>query len=487
MILESDHWHLGYGQILDDCRASDDGSMKTVLLLCNADVDSMACARILSYMLRQDGVQYQLEPCPNYSALEKTLKNNSLEDVRAIVLINFGASRNLTRLFDYDLHETTKVYVMDCRRPVHLANIHAGENVVMFWDQTQQDDEVPSDGDNLSGNESSSSEEESDESDDDDDDDSEDEDKSIDDEEEEADFDDVVDGTDRKEIPTNVDDKYSQDGDYDGEDEREAGDESRTRQRTEENEDESLASPKRRRTEEDVEDSGGDSNAGRQLEDGKSNLSPREYHRQRRDRLRAYYSSGSFFGSPAAYVAYRLATQLRFGDQSDLLWLACVGVTDAYLRARVDVAGYTTLALDLRRYCLRLFPNDMYERAINTVYAEDLTGARGNQQDRTKISFSDNGRIIAEKDYRFFLLRHSSLFESMILSDHVSAKMQTYTKRGMQKLQELLAKMGYPLEECQQPFAFMKPNLRRQLNQKIVSHSEVRQPSFHSLLVNNHL
>ena len=25
-------------------------------------------------------------------------------------------------------------YVMDCRRPFHLANVHAGRHVVVFWD-----------------------------------------------------------------------------------------------------------------------------------------------------------------------------------------------------------------------------------------------------------------------------------------------------------------------------------------------------------------
>ncbi len=93
---------------------------------------------------------------------------DAVEDVRAVVLLNFGAARNLTRLFDQLLYDTVKVYVMDCRRPVHLANIHAGENVVLFWDRTQGED-VPSDGDNLSGNESSSSEEEDDSEDSDDD------------------------------------------------------------------------------------------------------------------------------------------------------------------------------------------------------------------------------------------------------------------------------------------------------------------------------
>jgi cell division control protein 45 len=470
MILENEHWHFGYEQILKDCRSGEDGA-GSALLLCNADVDAMASARILSFMLRSDGIHYQLSPCTNYTSLEKSLIDTQLTDVKAVVLLNFGAARNLTKLFDSGvLSAELKIYVMDSRKPVHLGNIYAGENIVIFMDKVQGD-ELPSDGDNLSGDDSSSSEEE-----DSDDSDSDSGDSDIDDEEEddeeEASFDDVI-GEQTK--PTHIT-ASDQDPAYDGEAEDENDDdETRRRPREEEDgEESSQSSNKRQRNEDtdgntDVEQSDGDSPEKSQTEAS----NPRDLHRQRRDRLRTYYSTGSFYGTPAAYIAYELAMQLRFGDQSDLLWLACVGVTDAYLHARLDLSGYSALTLELKRFCLRLFPNDMFERVSNTIYAEDLLG--GSSEDRTKITFSDNGSILAEKDYRFFLLRHSSLYESMVYSDYIATKLQVWTKPGLQKLQELLAKMGYPLEECKQPFAFMKPSLRRRLQEKLEENSEVRQ------------
>ena len=60
----------------------------------------------------------------------------------------------------------------------------------------------------------------------------------------------------------------------------------------------------------------------------------------------------------------------------------------------------------------------------------------------------------------------------MVYSDFISTRFQLSTSRGMHKLQELLAKMGYPLEECHQPFAFMKPKLRRRLQSQIREHAE---------------
>jgi len=462
MILELENWHLGYLQILRDCRERD-GS---VWILCNADADALAAARILCFMLRSDGVNYQLRPCMNYNALERILSKRTIETVSAMILLNLGASKNLTTLASPE----TRIFVMDCRRPFHLANVHAGQNVVLFWDQGAV--EIPSDGDNLSGTESTTSEEESDSSD---------EESSLeaefeeqDEMEEEQEF-----GMeeDAKEVPTKQASLEEQDVDYDGEDEddgkqddgdaMEGDDEtrgdgsSRKRQKTTSSDDDDDASM-----------SGDDDDKPKDDEQPQPTLSPQELHRQRRDRLRLYYSGGSFYGVPASYVAYLLSTQLRFGELGDLLWLACVGVTDAHVHSRLDMFGYTRLAMELKSHTLRLYPNDMYHRVGNTVYAEHLLG-NANTRDLTNISLSESGRILSEQDFCFFLLRHTSLYDSMVYSNYVSTKMQLWSNKGIQQLQELLAKMGCPLEECRQPFPFMKPALRRTLREKFEMYAEV--------------
>jgi cell division control protein 45 len=468
MILEVDHWYLGYSQILTDCRA-DEGS---VLILANADVDAVAAARVWSYMLRADGIPYQLLPCRSISQMEKLVQTT--ETVRAIVLLNMGASRNLTRLFEKQLVDpSVKVYVTDCRRPVHLANVHAGDNVVVFWDSVQTE-EVPSDGDNLSGNDESSSSEEEDE---DDDDDSSQEEEFQDDNEGEHEFD--LNPQDDDSPPLPATDTDDQEPDYDGEDEREPELQSKKKQKIVQRQDKENKQP-----EENEEPEPAAHGTEKDAEKPPS-LTPRELHKDRLSRLQTYYTGGSFYGTPAAYVAYRVSTQLRFGEVSDLLWLACVGVTDAYLLARLDVAGYTSFAMDLRTYCTRLFPNSMSHRVETAVFAEHLTGGGNNssnnneaadndtnQGGRTKIGFSENGRILCETDFRFFLLRHTSLYDAMVYSDFLSTRFQLSTSRGMHKLQELLAKMGFPLDECRQPFAFMKPALRRRLQEEIREHAE---------------
>ncbi len=468
MILEHEQWCFGYDQILKDCRSPD----ATVLLLCNADVDAMSSARILSYMLRSDGIHYQLLPCHNYSQLLSTIKNNS--EVAALVLLNFGASYNLANLYQTQaLPETTKTYVLDCRRPIHLANVYAKSSVVVFLDSTQKLEELPSDGDNLSGDDSSSSSESDSDSDDSDDDEEEDNDSDNNDDsdEEEANFDDVI--GERKTAQEHLDPSYdaedednSKTDDHDEEDENKEN----NHDNDDNNDDHGLAPPesKRLKTQETTLDDD-------DQEQWMPSLSPRELHRLRKNRLRKYYSDGSFYGSPSSFVAYQLASRNRYGEQPDLLWLACVGVTDAYLHSRLDLIGYARLAKDLSGICSKLFPSSFFDRALNTVYAEDLSSSAHSSSNpqRTKIALSENGRIVSEKDFRFFLLRHSSLLDSMQYSDYVCTKLQLYTKQGEQRLLELLAKMGYPLDECKQPFSFMKPGLRRRLKEKLTTHAKV--------------
>lgn len=504
MRLEIDNWHLAYSQIVADCRENEGSSC---LILCHADVDAMAAARIWTYMLRADGVSYQLLPCSNYAHLAQLLSSSASvvqESVRSVLLLNLGATRNLSRLLfgprgggqqapsddDEDptslpplppiLSASAKVFVVDCRRPVHLTNLYAGDNVVVLWNGEHQQatiGDLPSDGDNMSGDESSSS---SDSSDDDDGEES----NTGDDDEGEYEFQDEMDHRPPTGQASTV--GLEQESDYDGDREE---DEGRKRPRTrgtdavesrDADDDESLDDDRAS-----MGDSDDDRNPKPTLataptattldtaededEPRMPSSTPRELHKQRRERLRAYYSSGCFYGAPAAFVAYRVATQLRFGDVGDLLWLACVGVTDAYLHARVDVSGYTSFAMDLRSHCSRLFPNDMYHRVETSVFAERLDGS---DRELTKIAFSENGRVLSETDFRFFLLRHSSLFDAMVYSDFVSTKFQLLTSRGMHRLRELLATMGYPLEECHQPFAFMKPSLRRRLADQIRLHSE---------------
>ena len=135
----------------------------------------------------------------------------------------------------------------------------------------------------------------------------------------------------------------------------------------------------------------------------------------RQQRINNFYTTGTHNGSPAAWVAYRLAKQSRFGDVPDLLWLGIVGVTDSYLNNKLDQGGYNYLANDLREHQERIFPQD-----AGAMQDEDR-GVYAIGDDKTEVMTSEAGRIIFEKEFRFMLLRHWSLYEAMFYSNYVAS------------------------------------------------------------------
>ena len=92
----------------------------------------------------------------------------------------------------------------------------------------------------------------------------------------------------------------------------------------------------------------------------------------------------------------------------------------------------------------------------------------------TQIGLSENGRILSQQEYKFMLLRHTSLWDSLLHSNFVASKLQVWKNSGRQRLMEMLAKMGFPLDQCRQPWAFVGPGMRRRLNEKMADVSEVR-------------
>jgi len=412
MYLEVEKWQQGYKQILHDCRSK---SCSTVLILCAMDTDALCSARIMSYLLRADNVSYQLRPCNSYPKLKSILSDLN-SNVVGVILFNLGSMRNLVS----NVPQGVTIYVFDCHRPFHLANIYAGKEVVMFLDRGVSEDDVPSDGDGLSGDEDSESESESEDE----------------DEEEEHEWKDG-DGDASKDV---------------------SGDESQKRKKGTSTQ--SIRPKRPRKHSVDEQETSTDSEsepeyAKPQLQRGKTNF--QESQRSRRDRISTYYSTGTYHTAPCSWIVYQMSTQLRFSNLSDLLWLSCVGLTSSFQQNRISVTGYHVLAQDLKMHVKRLYPGNY----------SSLMKARYSSQDNTPIQTSENGLILCEPEFPFLLLRHTSLYDAMINSNTISLKFKVWTREGVQLLRELLAKMGFPLEECSQLYPFMKPLLRKKLKDSI--------------------
>ena len=175
-------------------------------------------------------------------------------------------------------------------------------------------------------------------------------------------------------------------------------------------------------------------------------------------RRAAYYQSGMYYGKPTACVLYDLAYHLR-QETSYFLWLAIVGLTDHLVHNKMALNRYEQLCLQYENYV-----------------------AKGGHMDDPDVPMDDEGgetggvnkpvcRIAREDDYRFGLVREWSLWDAMMNSPYVAARLQTYSEKGRERLEFLLAKIGIPLREARSSFQFdMKPHYHHRLQEQLTLH-----------------
>ncbi|CAM9496181.1 unnamed protein product [Chrysoparadoxa australica] len=92
-------------------------------------------------------------------------------------------------------------------------------------------------------------------------------------------------------------------------------------------------------------------------------------------------------------------------------------------------------------------------------------GLEGKQ---VKVPVADEHRIeFRDEEFRFMHHRHWSLYNSMYYSTYVAARLKVWSNEGRNRLEELMAKMGFSLDQCRQKFPFMSAQLRSRLKDQI--------------------
>ncbi|XP_068660832.1 uncharacterized protein [Aristolochia californica] len=161
-----------------------------------------------------------------------------------------------------------------------------------------------------------------------------------------------------------------------------------------------------------------------------------------------YYKVGTFHGRPSGYLLYDLAHSLR-KNTNELLWLACVSLTDQFVHERLTNERYQDGVMELEQHINSSGNLD----AITTVTLKD----------GTKIRAPDSSRIAYEDEPKLMLLREWNLFDSMLCSSYIATKLNTWSDNGLKKLKLLLARMGFPLEQCQQKFQYMSIEVKQKM------------------------
>lgn len=197
--------------------------------------------------------------------------------------------------------------------------------------------------------------------------------------------------------------------------------------------------------------------------------------------LQSYYSSGTSYSEPISSLIYSLASELG-RDDNDLLWLAIVGVSSLELSGRTMTgvgisntsesggsAGWggqrgEHIRQILRDEVHRLNPPDPLESN------RDIRGEINGVIPTTARSPTDTS-IRLSPEPRFLLVRHWSLYESMLHSPYLAPRLHVWTENGRKRLHKLLAKMGISLTQCHQYYTHMDMELKRVLRSRLLKYA----------------
>ncbi|KAL8739714.1 MAG: hypothetical protein Q9190_007511 [Brigantiaea leucoxantha] len=198
--------------------------------------------------------------------------------------------------------------------------------------------------------------------------------------------------------------------------------------------------------------------------------------------LHKYYSLGATYSEPISSLLYSLASDLGRED-NDLLWYAIVGVTSLELYGRsmtgvgisnhLDAGGSAgwcgergeRIRQILRDEVRRLNPPDPNDTRHEAARAEasGIIPTTGRSPMDTSIRLSP--------EPRFLLIRHWSLYESMLHSPYLAARLHLWSDQGRKRLHKLLAKMGVSLSQCRQSYTHMDMDLKKTLRQRLLTYA----------------
>lgn len=175
-------------------------------------------------------------------------------------------------------------------------------------------------------------------------------------------------------------------------------------------------------------------------------------------------------------MLYSLASELGRED-NDLLWLAIVGVSASELYG--NLAQFTTPDKGQRQVGWSANRHEQIRdvmrdevRRLNPIPASDIARERDIGESGgvipTHARSPTDTSIRLSPEPRFLLIRHWSLYDSMLHSPYLSTRLHIWTEPGKKRLHKLLAKMGVSLTEAGKGYTHMDMELKRGLRERLL-------------------
>ncbi|KAL2436426.1 Cell division control protein 45-like protein [Exophiala dermatitidis] len=208
----------------------------------------------------------------------------------------------------------------------------------------------------------------------------------------------------------------------------------------------------------------------------------RKLRRRNEEVLEEYRNLGTSYSEPVATLAYSLAADLGRED-NDILWLAIIGATS------LELSGHTSTGLGTVVTTTQGLPHEHHRswrstrssqtyallrdevRRLNPPPADQSPsispGAGGG------VSSPSDNSIRLSPDPRFLLLRHWSLYDSMLHSPYLASRLHVWNDSGVKRLHKLLAKMGVSLTQSKQTYTHMDMDLKKTLRERLLKYAAV--------------
>lgn len=435
------------------------GGGPVLIFVAAGDVDALAATRVVTRLLKADLTRFELHPVHGYAHLaQKFAALKGAVQPRAVLTVNCGAMVDLGRVLEMEddgEEGDVRVFVMDCHRPYHLRNIR-NKRVVLFDDlevnalvNMPLDVNWEDEWGNVQDDDSES--EEDDENDDSESDESEDEDEEEEEEEDHQPNATASDGQVVAEKPRSSKRKRKRrrrrdrDADDIADDDVVFDDEGSSGRGTDDDEEEGdgeegsssdehkrVARAKRKR---------------KRLRRNRKRYGREDPETLEKERLREYYSNATVAMSSAC-LSHSIAAVMRRSD-IDTLWMAITGVTSQFNAAMISSELYD----DARGY----FHEQLKDPKLNGQKEEAEGSSRvQNVGYASSCNAMQIHRIAPNTELRLDLLRHWSLYESLLYSTYTATRLSAWRQTGRRRLLEMLATLGIPLKDSQQDWCYMK-------------------------------
>jgi cell division control protein 45 len=181
-------------------------------------------------------------------------------------------------------------------------------------------------------------------------------------------------------------------------------------------------------------------------------------------------------------MLYSLASELGRED-NDLLWMAIVGVTsmELYGRSSAGVAVPVRSSearpasgwLGMRGARIRQLLRDEVRRLNPPEVGNGRVLPENTGIIPTTARSPEDTSIRLSPEPKFLLIRHWSLYDSMLHSPYLFSRLKTWSETGLKRLHKLLAKMGVSLVQCKQSYAHMDMMLKRELRTKLLKYASL--------------